>query len=119
MTRAEKRRWYRQDQKEKTRTYNFTESQLKKYVEKEVNRVLADQNKKITDEAINTAMLLLLTLPMEVLMDHYWIKSYRKRIPEFIQYVLDYYKSWQNGELDMDEMKEDLWVYGGVRLEKE
>ena len=71
------------------------------------------------NESINTAMILLLTLPLEVLMDHYWPKSYAKKIPEFTNYVLEYYERWQNGELDMDELKEDLWEYGGVRLEAE
>lgn len=42
-------------------------------------------------------------VPMEVLMDHYWEKSYTKKIPEFIEY-----ERWKNGELDMDEMKKDL-----------
>lgn len=30
--------------------------------------------------------------------------------------VLEYYERWQNGELDMDKLKEDLWEYGGVKL---
>lgn len=51
-------------------------------------------------------------------MDHYWQKSYAKRIPEFTDYVLDYYDRWLKGELDMDEMKKDLWEYAGVRLEE-
>lgn len=38
-----------------------------------------------TQDAINTAMVLLLTLPLEVLMDHYWQKSYAKRIPKFTE----------------------------------
>ena len=63
-------------------------------------------------------MVLLLTLPLEVLMDHYWQKSYAKRIPKFTEQVLEYYERWQNGELDMDKLKEDLWEYGGVRLEE-
>lgn len=71
-----------------------------------------------TDDAVNTAMILLLTLPLEVLMDHYWPKSYAKRIPQFTTYVLEYYERWQNGELDMEKLKEDLWDYGGVRLEE-
>lgn len=71
-----------------------------------------------TNDAINQAMILLLTLPLEVLMDHYWPKSYVKRIPEFTEYVLEYYEKWQNDELDIDKLKEDLWVYGGVRLEE-
>lgn len=51
-------------------------------------------------------------------MDHYWQKSYEKKIPEFTAYVLEYYQKWQDGELDMDEMKEDLWKYAGFRLEE-
>lgn len=69
-----------------------------------------------TDDAVNTAMVLLLTLPLEVLMDHYWTKSYAKRIPKFTERVLEYYERWQNGELDMEKLKEDLWEYGGVKL---
>ena len=42
----------------------------------------------------------------------------RKKIPEFTAYVLEYYQKWQDGELDMDEMKEDLWNYAGFRLEE-
>lgn len=71
-----------------------------------------------TNDAINKAMILLLTLPLEVLMDHYWTKTYAKRIPEFTEHVLKYYEKWQNDELDMDKLKEDLWIYGGVRLEE-
>ena len=63
-------------------------------------------------------MILLLTLPLEVLMDHYWPKSYAKKIPEFTNHVLEYYRMYENGEIDMDKLQEDLWVYGGVRLEK-
>jgi hypothetical protein len=74
--------------------------------------------KEAAEEAINTAMILLLTLPLEVLMDFYWKKSYAKKIPEFTEHVLDYYNKWENGELDMEKLQEDLWIYGGVKLEK-
>ena len=54
---------------------------------------LVRMRQEAMEEAINTAMLLLLTLPLKVLMDHYWKKSYTKRMPEFINYVLeDVYK---------------------------
>lgn len=69
-------------------------------------------------QGVNQAMFLLLTLPLEVLMDFYWKKSYAKMIPEFTKHVLDYYAAWQNGDLDMGKLKEDLWEYGGVRLEE-
>lgn len=105
MNRQQRRAMERRDQKEKTKTYNMTPEGLKA------------RDEKVTNDAINQALVLLLTLPLEVLMDHYWPKSYGKRIPEFTNHVLEYYERWQNGELDMDKLKEDLWVYGGVRLE--
>ena len=60
-----------------------------------------------------------ITLQGKVLMDHYWKKSYAARIPQFTNYILEYYAMWENGELDMEELKKDLWEYGGVRLEEE
>lgn len=50
-------------------------------------------------------------------MDHYWQDTYADQIPEFTEYVLEYYAAWENGELDMEKLKEDLWEYGRVRLE--
>ena len=51
-------------------------------------------------------------------MDHYWQESYSTKMPEFTSYVLEYYERWMKGELDMDKMKQDLWEYGGIRLEE-
>lgn len=105
--------------KEREPTYVFTESQLKKAINDSVKDVLETKMDDIVNDMMNTTMALLLTIPLEVLMDHYWTKSYGKRIPEFTKHVLEYYERWQNGELDMDKLKEDLWEYGGVRLEAE
>lgn len=118
MGRAEKRRAERESNKAKTATYNLTKAQLDQMVREQIEADIKKVKQEATDNAINTAMALLLTLPLEVLMDHYWKKSYAKKIPEFTEYVLDYYSKWQNGELDMEKMKEDLWEYGGVRLEE-
>ena len=105
MTRAEMRRAARETSK-KTKTYNLTEEQI---------RIIKQE---ATASAVNEAMILLLTLPLEVLMDHYWQKTYDKKIPEFTNYVLEYYEKWQTGELDMDKLKQDLWEFGGVKLER-
>lgn len=117
MNRAEIRRAAREKQK-KTATYNVTRGELERMIEAGCSTKIAAAKEQATYDAINTAMTLLLTLPLEVLMDHYWKKSYEKRIPEFTAYVLEYYERWQNGELDMDELKKDLWDYGGIRLEE-
>lgn len=118
MSRAERRRAQKCEQKAKTATYNLTRAQLDALVREKISDELDRVKQEATNDAINQAMILLLTLPLEVLMDHYWTKSYSKRIPEFTEHVLEYYEKWQNDELDMDKLKEDLWVYGGVRLEE-
>lgn len=116
MGRAERRRAQKLEQKAKTATYNLTKAQLDAVVREQVEKELGQIKQEATDDAVNTAMVLLLTLPLEVLMDYYWTKSYAKRIPKFTERVLEYYEMWQKGELDMDELKEDLWKYGGVKL---
>lgn len=116
MGRAERRRTQKLEQKEKTATYNLTKAQLDVMVREKIGDELIRVKQEATDDAVNTAMVLLLTLPLEVLMDHYWTKSYAKRIPKFTERVLEYYERWQNGELDMEKLKEDLWEYGGVKL---
>lgn len=74
--------------------------------------------KEIIDEAKIEFMLGSLALPMMVLMDHFWKSSYRQKIPQFTELLLEYYQDWENGLLDSDKMAEDLWNYGGVRLER-
>lgn len=115
---AERRRAQKCEEKAKTATYNLTRAQLDALVREKISGELDRVKQEATNDAINQAMILLLTMPLEVLMDHYWTKTYAKRIPEFTEHVLEYYEKWQNDELDMDKLKEDLWVYGGVRLEE-
>lgn len=104
--------------KTKTATYNLTEEQIDLMVRERIGKMLEEAKQQATQEAVNTAMVLLLSLPLEVLMNHYWKKSYAKKIPEFTNYILEYYRMWQDGELDIETLKDDLWEYGGVRLEE-
>lgn len=117
MNRAQRRRQEKQEHKNNTTTYNLTKAQLDKYVKEAMTSELERVRAEAFNDAINEAMVLLLTLPLEVLMDHYWSKSYAKRIPQFTNYVLEYYHLWEIGELDMDKLKADLWEYGGIKLE--
>lgn len=112
MGRAEKRRKQKAD-----RQYGIQRSQLNSFLQEGVEKQFNKVRDEAMEEAIHTAMLLLLVLPMEVLMDHYWIDDYAEKIPEFTDHLLTYYRMWQDGDLDMDKMKEDLWNYGGIRLE--
>lgn len=101
----------------KEKTFTFTETQLKKYIDEYVEDQIKKAKEDGMKDAVDQTLTLMFTLPLEVLMDFYWKKSYRKKIPEFVGHLLAYYKKWEEGELDMDQMKEDLWEYGGVKLE--
>lgn len=116
MGRAAYRREMKERLKAQNTTYTITKAQLDTMVRDKIQGQLDTIKKEATEEAVNTAMILMLTLPIEVLMDHYWQKSYDKRLPGFVEHVLEYYSKWQNGELDMDKLRHDLWEFGGIKL---
>ena len=119
MNRAERRRQKREAEK-KPATYNFTMAQLKAQVEREVAEEWAkkteDLKKETADKTLGMAMILLYTLPMQVLKEYYWKKSYAKRLPGFVNHLLDLYQAWDNGKLDMDQAEAELWRYAGIKL---
>lgn len=119
MGRAENRRAARAEKKAKTSTYQFTKQQLDDLIRNTIQDDILRIKKEAMEEAVNTAMTLMLVLPMEVLMDHFWQKSYVHKIPKFTELVLDYYYKWQTGKLDIEKLEEDLWKYGGVKLVEE
>lgn len=118
--RAELRRNEKQAEKSKV-TYKLTKEQLdlmvEDLVEKKVGEKLREIKEEATRDGANEALILLLTLPMTVLKDHYWKKSYPKRLSEFIDRVLEYHEKWENGEFDMEQARQDLWDYCDIRLE--
>lgn len=118
MNRAERRRAEKDAIKAKTKTYNFTQEQLENAVREGVKRELHNIREQTMKEAINNALILLLSLPVKVLKENYWKKTYEKKLPEFVELVLEGYGSWERGELDLSELERDLWEYGGVKFEK-
>lgn len=117
MNRAERRRFAKAETK-KQAVYNLTQEQLDSAVREGVERELKGAMRQVTDDAIHTALVLFLTLPMGVLKEHYWKKSYAKRLPKFADRVLEAYKQFEAGELDIEKLKEDLWEYGGIKFEE-
>ena len=118
MNRAERRRAEKQATKAKTVTYNYTKEQLDALVKAKVKEEVANIKKQATEDAVDVAVTLMLALPLEVLIgDGYWAKSAKRRIPRFIEDVLDIYDSWQKGVFTLEELREDLWKYAGVKLE--
>lgn len=115
MGRAERRRLDKTTKK--TGTYNFTKEQLHAVIYNTIGDDLKKAKEEARQEAITVAMSLLFVLPMQVLMEHYWPKTYKKKIPEFTEYLMDYYEKYENGELDYEKIRQDLWDYAGVKFE--
>ena len=118
MSRAELRRAKREKEKAETATFNLTKAQLDAMIEAEIGKKLKEIKIQATEDAINTTMTLLLVLPPKVLAEHYWQKSYQKKMPEFTQHMLDYYSDWVNGKLDLNEMQDWMWDVCGIRFEE-
>lgn len=117
MTRAEMRRSKREQEKAQTATYNFTQAQLDALIQEKIGAKLEQSKQEIYEQTVNTTLALLLGLPMKVLIDDYWKKSYRQRIPGFVDKVLEYYDQWQDGKLDIPKLNKELWDIAGIRLE--
>ena len=119
MSRAELRRNQKINKKQKQTTYNFTPAQMDMAIEKALAPKLEAIQKRAENNALETAMALTLTIPLKVLMDHYWTELNDERLGEFADHLVDYYEKWLNDELDMNQMKKDLWTHGGVKIVEE
>lgn len=112
-----------QKEKSKNPTYVLTEAQLDAIVREKLAVDLRAELEYIrqaaADDAINTAMVLTLSLPMKVLMDHYWPKTYPKKIPEFTEHLIDYFTDWQEGKFNIEDLRKEIWDHAGVKLEQE
>lgn len=104
MGRAEMRRRQKVAEK-KQKVYTLNQAQIDK------------MKAEAVDEAVHQALALMLTIPLEVLITDYWPKTAYKRGQEFTEKVLALYQRYENGEVSMEALQEDLWEYGGIRLE--
>lgn len=110
-------RQQRRAKERENRKHALSKAEIDSTVRKSIDRELKQAYEDGMDEGVHQAMILLLTLPLEVLINFYWGAD-QKKIEKFTSRVLDYYEKWQNGELDMERLKTDLWEYGGIRLEE-
>lgn len=96
MGRAERRRLEKQKSKQ-VKTYNLTRSQLHNAVRQVTEEDLKRIKQEAMEDAINTAMTLLLVLPMEVLMDHYWKRPMQRRYQSLQSW---YYSTMNAGKME-------------------
>lgn len=119
MNRAERRRLEKEARdKAKPKTYTLTAEQLHNAVKDGMHHELQRVRKEATEEAVGVAITLLLNLPVKVLKEHYWRKTYKRKLPKFTEQVLDLYKKWQQGELDIDELRAEIQEDTGITIEE-
>lgn len=96
--------------------YSVKKSEIKSLAKKSFQEDVDRLKEEIYEEARIDFMVGALALPMMVLMDHFWTKSYAQKIPKFTEILLEYFHDWENGLLDSEKMEEKLWEYGGIKL---
>lgn len=70
-----------------------------------------------TEQAVDTAMTLLLGIPVKVLKEKYgW--GMKKRLPEFCQAMLDTYDEFSGGDLTLEEFAELIYQECGVKFKR-
>ena len=97
MNRAERRR-QRKTEKRRTATYNLTSDQLQQAVKQESDKYIRAAYDDGFDAGINKALVLMWCLPLLVLREHFWQKSFPTRAKRFCEELFDLYSRWQDGE---------------------
>ena len=113
MNRAERRRQARKRKRDEA-TYSVNKNGLRKLT----HEVAEEQLAEARAEGMNDALLLMWALPLMVLRDHFWQKSFQRQAKKFCEELFDLYSQWQDGGLDISDIRNDLWEYGGIRLER-
>lgn len=68
-----------------------------------------------SEKAVNTAMILLLGIPVKVLKEQYgW--GMKKRLPEFCEAMIDVYTDFSNGDLTLEQFADLIYQECGVKF---
>lgn len=114
MTRAEIRRKEREKKKKKT-TFVMTYEELEKIRKQEYEKAKKEYEKK-NEEIAKTILKMMIVVPTNVLINDYWEKTARKRIPKFVEDCLSLYDSLSKGAVKMQELQDLTEEYAKIRL---
>lgn len=117
--RAEMRRLSRQKEKDSKVRYNFTAEEVDNLVRQRAEKMLEQLQVEALEDGIGAAMVLLLTIPMAILRDEYWPKTYKQKLPKFGDQIIDMLNKWEDGEIDLEELREDIWNDAGLRFDRD
>jgi hypothetical protein len=84
-----------------------------------MREIARKEAEKIESVALEKSFLYMLAIPMNVLVNDYWQKSAKQRIPKFIEEVMSLYESVQAGVVTDQELANLLYELSGVKIEAE
>jgi hypothetical protein len=102
----------RQQQIARMRKMGFNNNQIGVVLESASKK--AEELQRIATEK---SFLYMLAIPLNVLVNDYWEKSARKRIPKFIEDVISLYEAVQKGVVSEQQLADLLDEYAGVKIE--
>ena len=114
MSRAEIRRAGQEENKKKA-TFVMTEEEIMKIRKQEYDRARKTIHEK-SDQIAEDILKMMIVIPTNVLINDYWQKTAKKRIPQFVEDCLSLYKSWVEGNVSMEEMQNLTEEYAGIKL---
>lgn len=73
--------------------------------------------KEAADKAIDSAMILLLSIPIKVMHEKYgW--GMKSRLPELSEAIIDEYQAFSDGDMTLEEYQEMVFEYCGVKFKE-
>lgn len=120
MSRAERRRAERAERKRNKRKGGAQDAppiQDVSLVGNAIRRGAERELQRVKEEATLEALTLMFAIPVKVLKDDYWKKSYKQKLPEFVDKMFDVYHKIESGEFDINKMKDQLWEDAGIKFE--
>lgn len=114
MSRAEIRRARREENKKKA-TFVMTEEEIMKIRKQEYDRARKTIHEK-SDQIAEDILKMMIVIPTNVLINDYWQKTAKKRIPQFVDDCMSLYQSWIEGTVSMEEMQNLTEEYAGIKL---
>lgn len=114
MSRAEIRREQR-ERKKKRATFIMTEEEIMKIRKQEYDRARKLIREK-SDQVAEDILKMMIVIPTNVLINDYWQKTAKKRIPQFVEDCMSLYQSWSAGTVSMEEMQRLTEEYSGIKL---
>lgn len=114
MKRSEMRRLDRESRKNNA-TFVMTREELEKIRRQEYDRARKTIKEK-SDRIAEDILKMMIVIPTNVLINDYWQKTAKKRIPQFVEDCLSLYKSWVEGNVSMEEMQNLTEEYAGIKL---